>query len=107
MNERDTHADRAAAIDSDEGIVELVAEGMVAELEMRSAVASDDRHAMATWIRRGPEIRTQLRALHAALAESRVDGATAEMARSVLTGLAGTFSTLVSRHSGAVLRSDD
>lgn len=91
---------------ADGTLVGLVADGMIAELEMRSAIAADDREAMAEWIRRGPEIRSLLRDLHGALGEFRIGGVTAEMTRAVLAGLAGTFATLVSRHSSAVLRSE-
>jgi len=90
---------------SDERTFELASAGMVAEIEMRVAIASGDRDAMSAWVRRGGEVRAHLRALHRSLAEApSQDGPLYELARSVLTGLAGTFSTLVTRHSSTVLR---
>lgn len=88
----------------DERIFELTAAGMLAELEMRAAMASGDYESMSGWVRRGPEIRAHLRALHRSVADGVDDSPQHEMARSALTGLAGTFSTLVTRHSSAVLR---
>ncbi|MBX7159680.1 MAG: hypothetical protein K1X95_05255 [Acidimicrobiia bacterium] len=94
---------------TDERTFELTSAGMVAEIEMRAAIASGDCAAMSAWVRRGGEVRAHLRALHNAAGEAddagRGDDALYETARSVLTGLAGTFSTLVTRHSSAVLRS--
>lgn len=93
---------------TDERTFELASAGMVAEIEMRAAIASGDYDAMSAWVRRGGEIRAHLRALHNSAADAddtgRGDDPLYEMARSVLTGLAGTFSTLVTRHSSAVLR---
>ncbi|GEM_PF-1838846 len=86
---------------------ELTAAGMVAEIEMRTAIASGDRAAMSAWVRRGGEIRAHLRALHRLVSEAdeeMISPQLQELARSVLTGLAGTFSTLVTRHSSSVLR---
>ena len=48
----------------DERTYELTAAGMVAEIEMRAAIASGDWDAMVAWVRRGSEIRSHLRALH-------------------------------------------
>lgn len=87
----------------DERTYELTAAGMVAEIEMRAAIASGDRDAMAAWVRRGSEIRAHLRALHQCVGEQGQDSNLTDVARAVLTGLAGTFSTLVTRHSASLI----
>lgn len=89
----------------DERVFELTAQAMIAELEMRASIAGGDYESMSAWVRRGPEIRAHLRTLHRSVAESAGDTSPQfELARAALTGLAGTFSTLVTRHSSAVLR---
>lgn len=87
----------------DERTFELTSAGMVAEIEMRAAIAANDRDAMVSWVRRGSEIRSHLRALHQCVAELDPDSTEAEVGRAVLTGLAGTFSTLVTRHSSGLI----
>lgn len=92
----------------DDRIIELAAAGMVAEIEIRSVISSGDDEAMAEWVRRRSEIRTHLRVLQSALIQTgEVGGPLAEVARAVLTGLAGTFYTLTVRQTGAALRSTE
>ncbi len=75
-----------------EELFSLSASGMIAEIDMRSTLASGDHMALAAWSQRGGAIRRHMRAMHAAIVDA--DGASSaelDVARSVLIGLGTTW----------------
>ncbi len=94
---------------TDNRLLELMETGFVAELDMSSALRTNDEESIAAWSRRSPEVRGHIRSLHRFMAHPSVDEASVEhqLAKSVLRSLARTFSLVVTRHAISALDSPD